>query len=145
MAGKVITASLALWAAALSGCGTLMNLSPDPPGMTRAQDGPTQQIYGGVRHDALVGGSLLLEGARMPPMIPLGTYLLLVDLPLSLVGDTITLPWMVAATFERWRGAASEAPAAPADPPPPRGEGRQAGPAGRTAVGTRSGDVQPDE
>jgi uncharacterized protein YceK len=105
MAWRISLGMLAVWAvAALGGCGTLMNTSPEPPGMARPTDGPTQRIYGGVRHDALVGGSLLVEGGKMPPLMFVGLYMLAVDMPLSFIGDTVTLPWMVAATVERCRG-----------------------------------------
>ncbi|HYT92246.1 MAG TPA: YceK/YidQ family lipoprotein [Gemmataceae bacterium] len=118
MARRIIAAGLAIWAAsALCGCGTLMNTSSEPPGMARPSNGPTHQIYGGVRHDATLGSTLLLEGGKKPPVLFLGAYLLAVDMPLSLVGDTLTLPWMVAATVKRWRGPEDEAPPAPRDPP----------------------------
>jgi uncharacterized protein YceK len=92
-----------------------MNTAEEPPGMARPTDGPTQRIYGGVRHDAIVGGSLLLEGGKLPPLMFVGLYLLTVDMPLSAIGDTVTLPWTVAATVKRWRGSGTDAPSEPGE------------------------------
>lgn len=68
----------------LSGCGTITNLrnAQKPPG-----EPPRCRAFGGVREDV----GTLTEAAE-PRAV-----LVLFDLPLSLVGDTLTLPWAVKA------------------------------------------------
>lgn len=92
---------------AVGGCGTLMNLSneSDPsPAMKKLPLG----VYGGVQADAQIGKGYLKEcfSGRYPAWANLygfsvGSYLLSVDLPLSLVGDTLTLPWSVVAELNK--------------------------------------------
>jgi uncharacterized protein YceK len=119
MMWRISLAALAVGAlSAFGGCGTLMNTSPEPPGMARPNDGPTQRIYGGVRHDAVMGSTLLVQGGKMPPLMFVGAYILAIDMPLSFVGDTVTLPWMVAATVERWRGPRTESTPTKTEPSP---------------------------
>lgn len=90
----------------VSGCGTVSNLrlvgKPDSP-----------KVYGGVRHDLEMGTTLMGEwadrsGSCIPPAFNLagGSYLLLVDLPLSLAGDTITLPLVLWTDLEHRNAAA---------------------------------------
>jgi uncharacterized protein YceK len=94
----------ALAVAGLGGCGTVMNLSPEPATLWLSES-PTQRVYGGVRYDAVMGGGALLLGLfGAPGLLPLGAYVLAVDMPLSFVGDTLTLPWTVSAAFDRSRG-----------------------------------------
>jgi uncharacterized protein YceK len=102
---------------ALGGCGTLVNLSNegDPaPEMKKLPMG----VYGGVRTDAQLGKSYLKESfsGRYPGWASIygfsvGSYLLSVDLPLSAVGDTLTLPWSVVAVLT----SPAETPAAAKD------------------------------
>lgn len=65
----------------LCGCGTIMNLSHSPQKQSPAQL-LTMDYYGGLKSDiylmAASGGLFLLPG--------------LIDLPLTLLGDTLTLP-----------------------------------------------------
>jgi uncharacterized protein YceK len=97
---------LALWAicavCAVPGCGTVQNLRDS------AADPPAARVYGGVRYDIegstndltdMDGGHGGLPGLLVERV--LGTYLLLVDLPLSAVGDTLTLPITWAASKEQ--------------------------------------------
>jgi uncharacterized protein YceK len=77
------TRTAVLWALAafvVSGCGTVANLQTGKP-----------DFYGGVQHDVQ-----LLETPRSQPqgigIRNLGALVLFVDLPLSIVGDTLTLP-----------------------------------------------------
>lgn len=51
-------------------------------------------IYGGVCIDV---------GTFAPQLLPLGILMALIDLPFTLVGDTITLPWSITATIEHGR------------------------------------------
>ncbi len=88
-------ACLAVGAMSLSGCGTICNLvdgySPPPVGSQRPA------VYGGVLLDL----SVLDEIERHPPKeldkgdprpVMVWMVCLMVDLPLSCVGDTLTLP-----------------------------------------------------
>jgi uncharacterized protein YceK len=96
----------ALWAGvvacALSGCGTVHNFCGDD-----ADAGPCR-VFGGVRSDVTSGvrylrnptgdhGDYPAEVCADPAVQfyarAIGWYLLAVDLPLSAVGDTLTLPW----------------------------------------------------
>src|SRR3954466_9883518 len=77
----------ALAVSALSGCGTVCNL----------QEGGTP--YGGVSQTAKAGADAWdywrhPQGACIPPSFDLARaiYLFALDLPLSAVGDTLTLP-----------------------------------------------------
>jgi uncharacterized protein YceK len=77
------TRTAVLWALAsfvVSGCGTVANLQTGKP-----------DFYGGVQHDVQ-----LLETPRSQPqgigIRNLGALVLFVDLPLSMIGDTLTLP-----------------------------------------------------
>jgi uncharacterized protein YceK len=109
-------------ACALAGCGTMNNLVP-PPGDTKkeAPRPDAARVYGGVELDARVGASWLTAPflneppANVGPVerfvdttckVGIGTYLLWVDLPLSAVGDTLTLPITVPVTLQR-QGARS--------------------------------------
>jgi uncharacterized protein YceK len=71
-----------------SGCGTMLNLPEAKSVMLCPEE--TRLPYGGVRMDA-EGGYDLLSGDRCA----LGIYILIVDLPLSAVGDTLTLPYVL--------------------------------------------------
>ena len=88
---------------ALAGCGTVDNLS----------DHCTP--YGGVRQDAKDGAEAWREcclppGHCVPPALDLMrvTYLFAFDLPLSAVGDTLTLPITVPATTNREEGVRAD-------------------------------------
>src|SRR5690348_14386606 len=88
MNGKIPAAGVVVWAlAALSGCGTIKNLSPNPLPLP-INDHP-QSVYGGVRLDAKAAQALTSGGPD-----PLALILTL-DLPFSLVGDTLTLPYIL--------------------------------------------------
>ena len=90
----------------LCGCGTAINLQKDE-----------QRVYGGVWFDAQAATVGLAEGVsgavspdtgpdRMPYRPWTGLQIILgaaawVDLPLSIIGDTLTLPWTVSAELKR--------------------------------------------
>jgi uncharacterized protein YceK len=84
----------------LNGCGTMGNMQ----GMTGlALQVPKQQIYGGVHLDAY-GAINIFDHAWHDSkrdmlytscLTAVGTYVLLIDLPLSAVGDTVTLPYIL--------------------------------------------------
>jgi uncharacterized protein YceK len=97
----VVLAASAVW---LSGCGTIANLETGKP-----------ELYGGVQKDVEV-----LETPRPQPqgigIRNLGALVLFVDLPLSAVGDTLTIP---LAIYEWHRGTG--------DPDQAGGPGRRQG------------------
>ena len=72
----------------LSGCGTVINVL-QPNGPCPIYDQP--EIYGGLR--------LHFMGPMWNSSPPWGLLFFLVDSPLSLVGDTITLPYTIPAAI----------------------------------------------
>jgi uncharacterized protein YceK len=89
MTSTRITVLLAISAISMSGCGTIANLQTGKP-----------DFYGGVQKDVE-----LLQTPRPQPqgigIRNLGALVLFVDLPLSVVGDTLTMP---LAIYEWHRG-----------------------------------------
>jgi uncharacterized protein YceK len=102
----------ALLALGSSGCGTIVNLSASPG----------KEIYGGVKQDALSGSDHLAEAfsSSCPTFSPVpekpspgkkvliksfcagcGVCMWLVDLPISAVADTLTLPVTVPAALTK--------------------------------------------
>jgi uncharacterized protein YceK len=83
MPGTRVTVLAVLSALLLSGCGTVTNLTSEKP-----------DCYGGVQHDIQI-----LATPRPQPegigISNLGFLVLFVDLPLSFVGDTLTMPLAV--------------------------------------------------
>jgi uncharacterized protein YceK len=102
----------AVLAVALGGCGTMNNLRPPEKG-DREEPAPAgPSVYGGVGLDARVGAKWLaaaFAAERLPQVsflesavdstckVGIGTYVLAVDLPLSAVADTLTLPVTIPA------------------------------------------------
>ncbi len=92
--------TLALAACALGGgCGTVLNLEDE------------HRVYGGVRTEAVAGSACLVRGLGLTQpeghdkfsrdtSLMLGACALL-DLPLSAVGDTLTLPLTIPATISK--------------------------------------------
>ncbi len=106
------------FAFALAGCGTVNNLrpqrKPDKDNPNAAALG-CKGVYGGVGLDARVGTamlagafstepqpqeSLLASALDAPCKMGIAAWLLAVDLPLSAVADTLTLPVTVPATLK---------------------------------------------
>jgi uncharacterized protein YceK len=116
-----VTTAIALATIVLSGCGTMLNVrdhyvSPPPPGQSSIkQDGhieAAKRIYGGVEMDALFGTGLVWHESQNELWAgPIGLYMLAIDLPLSIIGDTLTLPVTIPATLERRRNAIAESDA----------------------------------
>lgn len=108
----------------LYGCGTVRNFEgPLPePGRSEGHQGGLigppggRQIYGGVTFD-LVGFEMLFDPISFPAGNLLGAYLIAVDLPLSFVTDTFTLPWTINATKNRVSSVHSAEPR-PTQPAP---------------------------
>ena len=89
MAGRVLVGMVCAGAALCSGCGTLLNTAYFLP----CEGG--QRVYGGVRLD----WDAAVENNGNTPA--LAAAVLLADLPLSLVGDTLTLPYTLALAIRR--------------------------------------------
>ncbi|MEX2285599.1 MAG: hypothetical protein WD648_00840 [Planctomycetaceae bacterium] len=97
--------------ASLNGCGTILNVKdryvPPPPAgqisIKQAGHLPAEKlIYGGTLCDAMFGTGMLVHEYNNDPMaIPVGLYTLLVDLPMSALGDTLTLPFTIPAAYQR--------------------------------------------
>jgi hypothetical protein len=104
---------LAAGAACVAGCGTFLNMQDRPfPLFWPEGEVPTRRVYGGVAYDAAFGADMLVSSFRPgadffgPLGFDWGLWVLTVDLPLSAVGDTVTLPWTAWATAERALGVA---------------------------------------
>jgi uncharacterized protein YceK len=92
---------------ALSGCGSFFNcLAADKAGPRQEQE--VGKIYGGVLFECQAVESLF-AGPWSPTWIEpvCVACLLAVDFPLTLVGDTLTLPYTIRYTLE-CRGLASD-------------------------------------
>src|SRR5262245_47387430 len=91
-------AVLAVLAATLSGCGTVANLWSCCKSGDRA-------VYGGVAHSLRRAAEDAEEAARLDDpdcaLHALGAGLMLVDVPLSAVADTLTLPITVPEMLGR--------------------------------------------
>jgi uncharacterized protein YceK len=93
----------------LSGCGWLINMGAQP---CPIYEHP--RIYGGVRVDVI---------HVLPEDFPFGFLGALLDIPFSLVFDTLTLPWSIPATIEHgdrdsWPESRPEPTPAPKAPLP---------------------------
>lgn len=81
----------------LSGCGTMANLEDQ------------RRIYGGLRENTSIGiefWSRHLTRPKVPtmclPWVPFaGAVYAVIDFPFTLIGDTLTLPWTIAAELKR--------------------------------------------
>jgi uncharacterized protein YceK len=98
----------AIFFLAVSGCGTVLNLrdfenrSISRYSILKRGRVPTpKMVYGGVRMDAAVVGGYLQTSSIDPPAILLAGYVGLIDLPLSAVADTVTLPITIPAAINR--------------------------------------------
>ena len=93
-----------------SGCGTVLNFF-------NGESGGPEHVYGGVRMDCQVAAEQLKDhpGLRPAQGIPLALCALL-DLPLSLLGDTLTLPLVLS---DRLHELTADRPPAPAAGPAP--------------------------
>jgi uncharacterized protein YceK len=90
---------LLMFGSLLSGCGTFLNLAWFTP-----KEGG-EHMYGGVRVDAQTAYRSLFHPEDNPyastPERLWTAACLTADLPLSLVGDTLTLPWTCHQTLMR--------------------------------------------
>ena len=97
---------VAALSACACGCGTLDNIVGEyriePPQKQPVRMEPEKEIYGGVTRDADDAWDSIQNRRDLGPFYStLGVVLSAVDLPLSAVADTLTLPITVPASFER--------------------------------------------
>ncbi len=105
----------AVLALAAGGCGTMNNLHPPAKADPEAPAPVPRSVYGGVALDARVGGKWLaapFTAERLPQVslvesavdstckVGIAAWVLAVDLPLSAVADTLTLPVTIPATLK---------------------------------------------
>ena len=127
MVGR-LTVVLTLGAITLlaGGCGTVANTAVLPP-----EEGG-KQVYGGVRVDWEAARHVVAEISGDYPRSPFlfVSGLLAVDLPLSAIGDTVTLPYTIP--YALWLGpkGGKERPSTPGDQPGEPGKLSLAAPSG---------------
>jgi uncharacterized protein YceK len=98
--------TLGLLTLALTGCGTTLNLH-----MPKEQNGPTQlEVYGGVSNTVALARTCAERDGLKPKFL---AALVALDVPLSAIGDTLTLP--ITMTVTAWRLYEESRPT----PPPP--------------------------
>jgi uncharacterized protein YceK len=112
---------------AAGGCGTFFNLIPEPHKM-RAPGPRPLKVYGGVENSAFFAWTGLTEPftksdvtvanriLATPYCWSLAAWAAAVDMPLSAVADTLTLPITIPAALARERDKHESAPE-PTDPP----------------------------
>lgn len=88
----LVWACCMLLAATPNGCGTLANVGP----------AGTRQVYGGVRLSAQAGSRYLADLSKdcagcSAMVLPLAGYFLVIDVPLCVLADTLTLPLTILA------------------------------------------------
>ena len=118
-------ACLAPIALLFCGCGTLVNLEGMPTLMSGATQDPARVAYGGMLIDLYAAPHLFswdssTDNEKSEPFLSqvgrsinqfdehlIFAALLAIDFPLSLVGDTLTLPITIPKTWERLRSQSS--------------------------------------
>ena len=95
------------------GCGTAINLAPTIAAERTDQYmsvgiGPRRAIYGGVALDLAVAGRSIRNLPQHPRAAAVFLPAAVIDLPFSAIGDTLTLPMTIPATFDR--GVAQQDP-----------------------------------
>jgi uncharacterized protein YceK len=95
---RVLVATVCVLAS--SGCATFLNVRgiefPENSRIFRPGRHPEKLIYGGVKVDAQAGLGAIQERYYLA-----AGYLWLVDLPMSAIADTVTLPITIPATITR--------------------------------------------
>jgi uncharacterized protein YceK len=79
-----------------AGCGTIHNLTPNR--QTSEGEIPAR-VYGGVQGEWGELQAMRFDDVHCMNLIFLPLYL--IDLPLSAIGDTLTLPWTIPAEVNR--------------------------------------------
>src|SRR5271166_5898024 len=121
----------AVLAFAPTGCGTAINLvGQDRKGDSATPAPAAKEVYGGVSLDTHVAASWIAAPfvEEHPPNSALemtletvcktsvGAWVLAVDLPLSVVGDTLTLPVTIPAALQKPNKPAEKKPSGVKDP-----------------------------
>jgi uncharacterized protein YceK len=129
MFGRTASAGVVAALAAFGGgCGTLINQSNDPGQAFYSDQFPTQMPYGGVLRDLAAPPAGVWQAATAEPdpgvlarsqMIAASVFVPPLDLPFSLVGDTLFLPFDLAHTLGMGQSASSAQAPQAAPPPPP--------------------------
>ena len=113
MRSRATACLAAVFAAALGGCGTVLNcINGDRPAAREIYGGVRQDAQNGTRHlgEAFIGPTPSFSKVPKPPdpvsdfaaksfCAGCGIGMLAVDLPVSAVADTLTLPLTVPATL----------------------------------------------
>jgi uncharacterized protein YceK len=111
---KWATGLLGTAALTLGGCGTFGNIGGDPVTYGPYRTGGTYQpprLYGGVSDDVTYVAEALFDIGNGAPGGLLGTALGVVDLPLSAIADTLTVPVVL------WQQSQPPQPSPPPQPP----------------------------
>jgi uncharacterized protein YceK len=118
-AGIVAMAVTAL----LSGCGTVANMQPGASMTSAGPSGEEPQVYGGVKSDTVAIRSWASAVANGEPDSAARLLMWTLDLPLSAIGDTLTLPYTLSHQPEQApnTGQPGAVPDAPKGNPPARG------------------------
>jgi len=92
---------MAFAAMPIVGCGTVNNLTrPNQLSQEYAPTEPVRQVYGGVRAE----WSELNRWGYEPEAVPFALIFkaaTCIDLPFTVIGDTLTLPFTIAADVQR--------------------------------------------
>ncbi len=89
------------------GCGTIRNVSTSPMSTTQQQFPAGKIVYGGVKNDLVRIGRAVEDLKRLPEsnkgvIVNLGSATFhAIDVPISLIGDTVTLPVTIPAAIDR--------------------------------------------
>jgi uncharacterized protein YceK len=117
---RLLAVTILVLAGAMNGCvGTLANIWPAE---NSESDAPHRMmVYGGVGIDiAWVFGFPFVEWKNMGPLSVVGSVVGLVDLPFSVIGDTITLPWTITYQVKKLASCFDKAPPDPSPSTPPQ-------------------------
>jgi len=88
----------AVIAGSLAGCGTTMNIAAPNPLGGDPHSKPPITVYGGVANDVRHLKHAVSSGGTAAPLF---ATLAVLDIPLSAIGDTLTLP--ITGTVTIWR------------------------------------------
>jgi uncharacterized protein YceK len=86
---------MAVLGCAVTGCGTMTNMNGGYVLMGIPKDGYPAP-YGGVFLDVEFLGECHREFTKEPLISTYGSIVSLIDLPLTIIADTVTLPWLLA-------------------------------------------------
>lgn len=101
------TACILIALVTVSGCGTVGN-------MFQLKGFPEYKVYGGVEND-LDAWSDIVEYEHSLSTVWFYRTLIAIDLPLSIIADTVTLPITVPARMSGWKGTSEQLPASSTD------------------------------